>query len=110
MRGADEPPKPGDVVVFFYAPSGGSDPGFYGWAVITEWLPVEDRAEMYFRPVAPSDQLKMFPWWDDEARSLADRIRGKVKRGTLWRVEGGLVPALRKGISRGGYRGGNSDD
>ena len=36
-------PEPGDTIVFFYAPSGGGgEPGFYGWAVITEWLPAGD--------------------------------------------------------------------
>ncbi len=102
--GATKPPEPGDVVVFFYAPSGGSDPGFYGWAVITAWFPGENQAEMYFRPVAPSDLLKMHPWWDEDARTLADRIRGKVKQGTLWRVEDQNLEALRDGISRAGRR------
>lgn len=30
-------PKPGDRVVFFYAPSGGIEPGFYGWAIVLDW-------------------------------------------------------------------------
>jgi hypothetical protein len=41
---------------------------------------------MYFRPVAPSHHLKMHPSWDTDAQDLADRIRGKVKQGTFWRV------------------------
>ena len=53
-------PKPGDRVVFFYAPSGGIEPGFYGWAVVLDWH--EDERGMYFRPVVPSDHLKMHPW------------------------------------------------
>jgi hypothetical protein len=93
-----EPPRPGDTVVFFYAPAGGHDPGFYGWAVITEWLPEHD--EMYFRPVAPSDHLKMHPWGDEEADELANQIRGKVKRGNLWRVSENLSVSLRQGITR----------
>src|SRR5258706_405657 len=31
-----ENPKPGDVVVFFYAKSHGDDGGFYGWAIILD--------------------------------------------------------------------------
>src|SRR5262245_60466260 len=33
---------------------------------------------LHFRPVAPSDHLKMYPWWDGkdgEAKRLADEIR-----------------------------------
>ena len=98
--GAADPPRAGDTVIFFYAPSGGTDPGFYGWAVITEWLPGESWDTLYFRAVTPSDHLKMHPWWDEDARTLADRIRGKVKQGTLWRVDDEYLPALREGISR----------
>jgi hypothetical protein len=32
------PPKPGDQIVFFYAPHDNNDPGFYGWAIITQWI------------------------------------------------------------------------
>ncbi len=77
-------PKPGDRVVFFYAPSGGIEPGFYGWALVLDWH--EDERGMYFRPVAPSDHLKMHPWWDAAAKEVADEVRGRVKQGTLWEV------------------------
>jgi hypothetical protein len=89
-------PQPGDIVVFFYAPAGGTDPGFYGWAVILEWL--ADSKELYFRPVAPSDQLKMRPWWSDAARTLADNIRGKMQQRTLWHVSEDLATELRGGL------------
>ncbi len=91
-------PQAGDVVVFFQAPTGGEDPGFYGWAVILEWF--ENGDEMYFRPVAPSDHLKMHPWWDQEARTLADEIRGRMKQGTFWLVPEPLAIRLREGIAR----------
>jgi len=91
-----ELPNPGDTVMFFYAPSGGDDPGFYGWAVVLEWL--EDASHLYFRAVAPSDYLKMHPWWDDEAHALADAIRGRMKRRTLWKVSDNLVDRLRRGM------------
>lgn len=90
-------PTAGDSVVFFYAPSGGTDAGFYGWAVVLEWL--DEQKAFYFRPVSPSDRLKMCPWWDKQASNLADRIRGKVKQGTLWRVPEKLVTDLRRGIN-----------
>jgi len=92
-------PQPGDTVVFFYAPSGGPDWGFYGWAIVLEWLDREGEKGMYFRPVSPSDQLKMHPWRDKEAGALADEIRGAVKQGTMWRVQNHLVPGLRRGLA-----------
>lgn len=98
VTGADAEPRPGDTVAFFYAPAGCAEPGFYGWAVIQLWT-TEEKRRFYFRPVAPSDQLKMRPWWDDQARQLADHIRGKVKQGTLWPVSNELAAALGAGIS-----------
>jgi len=102
-----EPPRPGDTVVFFYAKTGGYDPGFYGWAVVTAWVPKEEEAEkkdhIYFRPVAPSDHLKMDPWWDGDhgvAEQLADRIRGPFMQATLWWVSEPDSAALRRGIKR----------
>jgi len=100
-----EIPNPGDTLLFFYAPSGGNDPGFYGWAVILEWL--ENQSHLYFRAVAPSDYLKMHPWWDDEARNVAEAIRGKMKQRTLWIVSDDLVAQVREGIKswvRGGTK------
>ena len=69
----EEPPRPGDTVVFFYAPAGGHDPGFYGWAVITEWLPEHD--EMYFRPVGG---------WPSHATSNRDSYNGCPVLALLW--------------------------
>ncbi len=92
-------PKPGDIVAFFYAPSGGTDPGFYGWAIVLEWYP-DSNAPLYFRPVAPSDRLKMDPWWDDEAKTVADRIRGPMKQSTLWPISDKDALAIRRGIAR----------
>lgn len=97
--GAGHEVMPGDTVVFFYAPTGGPDPGFYGWAVVLEWLETAE-SQLRFRPVAPSDHLKMHPWWDANAAQLADRIRGKVKQGTLWPVGDGDAKELRLGITR----------
>jgi hypothetical protein len=90
-------PKPGDRVVFFYAPSGGVEPGFYGWALVLDWH--EDERGMYFRPVAPSDHLKMDPWWDAAAKHIADAVRGKVKQGTMWEVPEGLSAEICTGIT-----------
>ena len=94
---AGKSPDAGDTVVFFYAPSSGKDSGFYGWAVVLEWL--EENHSLYFRPVAPSDHLKMHPWWDNRASALADEIRGRMKQKTMWLIPAELVPAIRFGIT-----------
>lgn len=95
--GGGEDPSPGDTVVFFYSPSRGTDPGFYGWAVVLEWFE-ESASPLYFRPTSPSDRLKMDPWWNEEAKALAEEIRGPMKQRTLWMIQEGLVPRLRQGI------------
>jgi hypothetical protein len=93
-----ERPAAGDRVVFYFAKAGCDEPGFYGWAIVLQWEEAESR--FYFRPVAPSDQLKMCPWWDDEARRVADAIRGPVPRGTLWPVGDDAAAALGAGLAR----------
>jgi len=94
---SSERPVPGDCIVFFYAPSDCPAPGFYGWAVVTEWS--DDDSVLGFRPVAPSDHLKMDPWWNDTAREIANEIRGKFKQGTLWHVPQDLAAKIGRGIS-----------
>jgi len=90
-------PEAGDRVVFYYARSGGDEPGFYGWAVVLGWY--ADERGMYFRPVFPSDHLKMHPWWDSEASNIADQVRGKVKQGTMWEVSDDLAARISFGIT-----------
>jgi len=96
-KGTTGSPQPGDRLLFFYAPSGGEEGGFNGWAIVLDCH--DDERGMYFRPVAPSDHLKMDPWWDDSARDIADLVRGKVKQGTLWRVPDELPKAISNGIT-----------
>ncbi len=100
MSGAGQQPAPGDIMLFFYAKSAQSvvkDPGFYGWGVILDW--VAKAREIHFRPAAPSDHLKMHPWWDDQAEQLADEIRGKMRQRTLWLVSDELVKEVRTGMT-----------
>ena len=98
---ADGKPEPGEIVVFFYT-GGGPVGGFYGWAVILRWDDkIEDAGDpwMHFRPVAPSDRLKMCPWNDARAMDLAKQVRGGgTFVGTLWRVPDDLEAALRTGF------------
>jgi hypothetical protein len=93
-----ERPAPGDQVVFFFAKAGCPEPGFYGWAVVLQWEE-EANQRLYFRPVAPSDHLKMCPWWDGAAEQIADQIRVPIPQGTLWRVPDQLAAAIGAGIA-----------
>ncbi len=100
-------PKPGDSVAFFYAEAEGFDPGFYGWAVVLEYHEAYDgNKTLYFRPVAPTDHLKMDPWWDDEAKALAKEVREPVYMGTLWPAYEEHGRRIRSGITKwvGGRR------
>jgi len=89
-------PEPGDTLIFFYAKTDCDEPGIYGWAVV-------DRAEenmLYFTPTAPTNHLKMDPWWDDNARQLTDDIRGGMPRATLFEVPDGMVVRVRHVIKK----------
>jgi hypothetical protein len=94
-----EVPQPGDTVAFFYAPHACPEPGFYGWAVILLWVEEGKKRRFYFRPVAPSDTLKMRPWWDQEAERIAKAVRGAVAQGTLWPVPAKEEAKLKAGIA-----------
>ena len=96
-----EDPQPGDTVVFFFAMTGCDDPGFYGWAVVEQWH--SEEATIWFRPTAPSDHLKMHPWWDgSEGRvmEIVRRVRRGMNQGTLWRVDDPDALLIRQGITR----------
>lgn len=60
---------------------------------------------LYFIPTAPTNHLKMDPWWDEAAKQLVDTIRGKMTQATLFRIEDRdlqtLRPALRRHLGGG---------
>jgi hypothetical protein len=88
-------------VAFFYAKAHGDDPGFYGWAVVLEFHNAhDDNKTLYFRPVSPTNHLKMHPWWNDEAQNIANQVRGPVAQGnwavisSYWQTQNFLIPSL----------------
>jgi hypothetical protein len=87
---------PGDAIVLFYAPTGNDNPGVYGWGVIVNYNPEQDRLDFQVNP--PSDYLKMDPLWDDEIRILISKVRGKVAQGTLWAMSNNDFDTLRSKI------------
>jgi len=91
-------PDVGHTIVFFYGPSRGSDPGIYGWAVVDRCD--EENTMLYFMPVAPTNRLKMDPWWDEEARKLANEIRGGMKQATLFKMSQQHAVRLRRGLRK----------
>lgn len=100
QKRGDEELKPGDTLVFFYAPSGCPeiDQGFYGWAVL-ERHDAKSQT-LYFLPAAPTNHLKMDPWWSADSKKLVDAIRGKMTQATLFYVEDGQLKSLRAALRR----------
>lgn len=91
-------PEPGDVVFFCYTKTS-KEPGFCGWAVVQQWEDEGgDKKRFYFRPVAPSDQLKMHPWGDGEAFDLVARVRRDWNQATLYFVDQDLAEEIVEGI------------
>jgi hypothetical protein len=91
-------PRRGDILVFYYAPYGGEEGGFYGWGVITDVYETEKGNFLYFRPVTPTNFMKMCPWNDDKSREIVDKIRGGFRQGTLWHVPQEIESEIRKGF------------
>jgi hypothetical protein len=98
QKKGNETPEIGDMIVFFYAPAKGSDPGVYAWAVV-ERYDAESKT-LYFIPTAPTNHLKMDPWWGDDVKELTDEIRGPMKQAALFPVALELVPRIRQGIKK----------
>ena len=96
QKRGDATPATGDTLVFFYAASGGDNPGIYAWAVVERCD--EKSGTLYFIPATPTDHLKMDPWWDEAAKKLADETRGPMKQATLFLIGEDLVPKVRHGI------------
>ena len=98
QKKGNETPEVGDVVVFFYAPSAGIDPGIYAWAIIDRCD--VDSKTFYFTPAARTNHLKMDPWWGEGVKKVTDEIRGPMKQGTLFPVAPELVRKIRVGIKK----------
>jgi hypothetical protein len=98
----------GDVVVFFYTEAKGQEPGIYGWAVVDRIDKVdggglEDR--LHFIPSAPTNHLKMDPWWDKQVEEITGRIRKPLYTATLFEfgvleVTQGTPKEIRDGIKK----------
>lgn len=87
--------QPGEIIILFYAKTGTPDPGIYGWGIVTFF----DREAINFRPVSPSDYLKMNPLWDDDISDIVDGIRGGMPQGTMYRVADGTLKKIREKIA-----------
>ena len=64
---------PGDLIILFYAKAGATEPGIYGWGIITFFD--KDSGEFHFRPTPPSDYLKMNPLPEAQIISIINNIR-----------------------------------
>ena len=91
-------PQKGDSILLFFAPSGNRMPGVYGLGVITSYSPRRNR--ITFRASRPSDYLKLDPIWSKATRSTMDRIRGRMKQGTLWWVPPNELVSIQSEVRR----------
>jgi hypothetical protein len=77
----------GDTVVFFFAKTGNSEPGLYGWGIVLEIVESNVRNRIKFQVSPPSDYLKMIVIWDKQLEEVIERIRGDVAQGTMWPID-----------------------
>jgi hypothetical protein len=101
--GSKDQVAPGDLLVFFFTRTGNEDPGLYGWAVVTKLSKRKDDVE--FVPLPPTDYLKIDPIWNPIVEEWVERIRGKAKQGTMWRISAAELAVLRDQVRRhaGGF-------
>lgn len=88
--------EPGDTLVFLYVKTYATDPGIYGWGIVS-WC---NQEELHFRPVFPSDYLKVNPVPVVKVAKFVDKLRGGMKMGTMWEMEQELFEKFRKEISK----------
>ena len=83
-------PTPGDSVVLWYAKKHAEEPGIVGWGIVLDFRPpsaLNDEDTLAWRPVFPSDALKMHPLYSADLQEVVERIRGPMPQGTMWQVE-----------------------
>jgi hypothetical protein len=91
-------PEPGDSMILWYAKTGNPDPGLYGWGVIVGTSAIQNRKRVRWRPVSPSDYLKMNPILDDEIAGIIDQIRKGMPRATMWPIPPEQIRSIRSRI------------
>jgi len=98
-KGRPKKVTPGDMIILFYVKSYATDrPGIYGWGIITLF----DGEVIDFRPVEPSDYLKMNPLFNDEVDKIIVESRGFPEM-TMWKVDKEQLEGLRKKIAEHVY-------
>jgi hypothetical protein len=101
-------PVPGDVLLFFYT-MGTKEPGVYGWGIIDRCEDFGDKKMLNFTPTAPTNHLKVDPWWDSECKGIVTEIREQgANFATLFEIPETLVPQIRQGIKRWVYHAGKA--
>ncbi len=103
-------PTPGDVLLFFYTmgtrdTDGTKASGIYGWGVIDRCEKFDNETMLNFTATAPTNQLKVDPWWDDECEGITTEIRAnQAMFATVFEIPEKLIPQIRRGIKRWVYR------
>jgi hypothetical protein len=76
-------PALGDLVFFYFAPTGAAEPGLCGLGEIAVF---DDEKQFRFRALPPTQTLMQRPRWGSRMQELITIIRGGAPQGTWWRV------------------------
>lgn len=95
IAGVDRPTG-GDRIFCWYAKTVSASPGVCGWGVVLSYE--EAIGRIAWRPVFPSDVLKMRPLFDRDVAKVIEQIRGKMPRGTMWPVVSSAADTLTERI------------
>ncbi len=102
----ESPNKPkdislGDLIIFLFVKAGRRDPGIYGWGIVTFFD--KELEEIHFRPVPPSDYLKMNPVPEDKVHGIVGTIQGGFAQKAMFKIEDKEFRALRQEIAKHTY-------
>ena len=102
----ESPRKPkdisaGDLIILFFVKAGTRDSGIYGWAIVTFFD--KELEQIHFRPVPPSDYLKMNPVPEEEVNGIIRKIRGRFAQMAMFKVNDEEFQELRQKIAEHVY-------
>jgi hypothetical protein len=78
-------PQRGDIILVWFDKGTTEDPGLYGWGIVMDMDHLEKS--IAFRPVFPSDLIKMKPIFEDEIEEIVDKVKGEFPIGTMWALD-----------------------
>ena len=78
----DEYPQRGDTLLVWFDKGAAEEPGLHGWGVVMD-LDLLEKS-ILFRPVFPSDLMKMAPMTEKKIFEIIEGTKGEFPVGTMW--------------------------